>query len=118
MEPVCARLIPPPDAEGDIVEGSEKNGMSTMGDRDAVIVSAVRTPIGKRGRGLAGIRPDDLAAMVMKAAVSRAGVDPSTVEDIILGCATPIGEQGWNVGRLAALSAGFPVEVPAVTVNR
>ena len=86
--------------------------------RDAVIVEAVRTPIGKRGRGLAGVRPDELAALVLSALVKRSGVEPLEVDDVIVGCATPIGEQGWNVGRMAALHAGFPPEVPAVTINR
>ncbi len=86
--------------------------------RDAVIVEAVRTPIGRRERALARVRPDDLAALVLRELVRRAGIAPVEVEDIIMGCGTPIGEQGYNVGRLATLIAGFPVEVPAVTINR
>ncbi len=90
----------------------------TPAKRDAVIVAAVRTPIGKRGKMLSQIRPDELVAQVLQEAVRRAGLDPQDVDDIIMGCATPIGEQGVNVGRLAALIAGFPADVPAVTINR
>jgi acetyl-CoA acetyltransferase family protein len=86
--------------------------------RDAVIVAAVRTPIGKRGKTLSQTRPDELVAQVLCEVVRRAGVEPKDVDDVIMGCCTPIGEQGVNVGRLAALIAGFPVEVPAVTINR
>ena len=87
---------------------------------EVYIVSAVRTPIGK-GRpsgALAELRPDELAARVLKEAVTRAGLEPSQVEDVIMGCVTQVGEQGINIGRIAALLAGFPVEVPAVSINR
>ncbi|MGE0494054.1 MAG: acetyl-CoA C-acyltransferase [Vulcanimicrobiota bacterium] len=84
-----------------------------------VIVSAVRTPVGRGRKGsLAATRPDDLAALVMNAALAKARVAPEMVEDVVFGCAMPEGEQGLNVARLAALLAGLPVEVPAVTVNR
>jgi len=87
--------------------------------RDAVIVSAVRTPVGRGVKGtLANTRPDDLAALVLEAAVKRAGIDSSLVEDVILGCAMPEAEQGMNVARLAALRAGLPDSVSGVTVNR
>jgi len=87
--------------------------------RDAVIVSAVRTPVGRGVKGtLANTRPDDLAALVLEAAVRRAGIDSSLVEDVILGCAMPEAEQGMNVARLAALRAGLPDSVSGVTVNR
>ncbi len=77
--------------------------------REAVIVSAVRTPTGRGVKGsLANTRPDDLAALVMKEALSRVGVDPAIVEDVIFGCAIPEAEQGLNVARLAALRPGFP----------
>ncbi|MBB5235208.1 thiolase family protein [Deinococcus budaensis] len=87
--------------------------------RDAVIVSAVRTPVGRGVKGtLANTRPDDLAALVLNEAVKRAGVDPSIVEDVYLGCAIPEAEQGLNVARMAALRAGMPDTVGGVTVNR
>ena len=87
---------------------------------DAVIVSAVRTPVGRGGKGaLANTRPDDLAAVAMTAALLHAGnLAAGEVEDIILGCAMPESEQGLNVARLAALRAGFPDSVSAMTVNR
>ncbi len=87
--------------------------------REAVIVSAVRTPVGRGGKGtLTNTRPDDLAALVLDAAVSRVGVDKSLVEDVYLGCAIPEAEQGLNIARLAALRAGFPDTVGGVTINR
>ena len=88
--------------------------------KDAVIVSAVRTPVGKAPKGtLSATRPDDLGALVIKEAVARApGLDPAEVDDVILGCAMPEGEQGLNVARIAALRAGLPVSASAVTVNR
>ncbi|HZT16201.1 MAG TPA: acetyl-CoA C-acyltransferase [Gaiellaceae bacterium] len=84
----------------------------------AVIVSAVRTPIGRYGGALAGTRPDDLAALVVGAAVERAGVDPTEIEDVYLGCANQAGEDNRNVARMAVLLAGLPESVPGVTVNR
>ena len=87
--------------------------------RDAVIVSAVRTPVGRGVKGtLANTRPDDLAALVLSEAVKRAGVDASIVEDVYLGCAIPEAEQGLNIARLAALRAGMPDSVGGVTINR
>src|SRR3954471_18633334 len=86
--------------------------------RDAVIVSAVRSAIGKKKGALANTRADDLLATVLKALVARAGVDPREVEDVITGCVTQIGEQGFNVSRTAALMAGFPIETTGTTVNR
>jgi 3-oxoadipyl-CoA thiolase len=86
--------------------------------REAWIVEAVRTPIGRYGGALATVRPDDLAAEVLRAVVDRAGVDPATVEDVILGCANQAGEDNRNVARMALLLAGFPVEVGGLTVNR
>ena len=87
---------------------------------DAVIVSAVRTPVGKAPNGtLRTTRPDDLAALVIGEVLRRAhGLDPATVDDVILGCAMPEGEQGLNVARIASLRAGVPVSASAVTVNR
>src|SRR5207249_6732617 len=84
----------------------------------AVILSGVRTPIGRYGGALAGTRPDDLAAVAVRAAVDRAGVDPAEIEDVFLGCANQAGEDNRNVARMAVLLAGLPESVPGVTVNR
>jgi 3-oxoadipyl-CoA thiolase len=84
----------------------------------AVIIDAVRTPIGRFGGSLAAVRTDDLAALVLEAAVARAGVDAAEVEDVVLGCANQAGEDNRDVARMSALLAGFPVEVAGVTVNR
>src|SRR6266571_2914682 len=86
--------------------------------RDAVIVEAVRTPIGKRGGALKDVRPDDLAALVLQEVVDRSGIDTAAVDDVILGCVTQIDEQGLNIARIAALVAGFPETVPGTSVNR
>ena len=86
--------------------------------REAWIVEAVRTPIGRYGGALATVRPDDLAAAVLRAVVDRAAIDPALVEDVILGCANQAGEDNRNVARMALLIAGFPVEVGGLTVNR
>ena len=86
--------------------------------REAWIVSAVRTPIGRYGGALRSVRPDDLAALVVRAAVERAGVDPAHIDDVILGNANGAGEENRNVARMAALLAGFPVTVAGQTVNR
>ncbi len=87
---------------------------------EAVIVSSVRTPVGRGYKGsLRTTRPDDLAALVIKEALARVpGIDPKEIDDVILGCAMPEGEQGMNVARIAALRAGLPVETSAMTVNR
>src|SRR4030042_1730973 len=85
---------------------------------EAVIVAAVRTPIGAHGGALAPVRPDDLAALVIGEVVHRAGVDPGQVEEVYLGCANQAGEDNRNVARMAVLLAGFPVEVAGVTFNR
>jgi 3-oxoadipyl-CoA thiolase len=86
--------------------------------REAWIVSAVRTPIGRHGGALRSVRPDDLAALVVGAAVERSGVDPALVDDVILGNANGAGEENRNVARMAALLAGLPVEVAGQTINR
>jgi 3-oxoadipyl-CoA thiolase len=86
--------------------------------RDAWIVDAVRTPIGRYGGALASVRPDDLAALVIRAIVDRSALDPAIVEDVILGCANQAGEDNRNVARMAVLLAGLPVEVAGQTVNR
>src|SRR6476619_2988093 len=84
----------------------------------AVVLSAVRTPVGRYGGGLAGTRPDDLAGLAVAAAVERAGVPPAEVEDVWLGCANQAGEDNRNVARMAVLLAGLPESVAGVTVNR
>jgi len=84
----------------------------------AVILSAVRTPIGRYGGALSGVRPDDLAAIAVRAAVDRAGVDPAQIEDVYLGCANQAGEDNRDVARMAVLLAGLPQSVAGVTMNR
>ena len=86
--------------------------------REAWIVEAVRTPVGRYGGALASVRPDDLAATVLEAVVARSGIDAAIVDDVILGCANQAGEDNRNVARMALLLAGFPVEVAGQTVNR
>src|SRR4051794_12068394 len=85
---------------------------------DALIVDAVRSPIGRRNGTLSALRGDDLAAQVLNGLVRRNDVDPAEIEDVQMGCVTQIGEQGWNVGRMAVLAAGWPVDVSATTVDR
>ena len=91
-----------------------------MADRanEAVIVDAVRTPVGRHGGALARVRPDDLAAVVLRALVARTGIDPASIDDVILGCTNQAGEDSRNVARMALLLAGLPVTVPGQTVNR
>ena len=87
--------------------------------REAYILAAYRTPCCRAKKGkLKDVRPDDLAAAAIKGLLERTGIDPHDVEDIIIGCAFPEGEQGMNIARVAAMKAGVPVEVPAQTVNR
>ncbi|HUR51784.1 MAG TPA: acetyl-CoA C-acyltransferase [Mycobacteriales bacterium] len=86
--------------------------------RDAVIVEAVRTPVGKRNGGLSGIHSADLSAHVLEAIVARTGIDPVLVDDVIWGCVMQVGEQTFDIARTAALSAGFPETVPGTTVDR
>ena len=86
--------------------------------REAWIVEAVRTPVGRYGGALAGVRPDDLAAAVLEAVVARSGIDPAIIDDVILGCANQAGEDNRNIARMALLIAGLPVEVAGQTVNR
>lgn len=85
---------------------------------EAYIISACRTPFGKYGGALKDLRPDDMAALVMKEAATRAGIDTAEIDDVIFGCANQAGEDNRNVARMAVLLAGFPERVPAVTVNR
>jgi len=87
-------------------------------ERDAVIVEAVRTPVGRRNGGLAGVHPADLSAVVLRALADRSGLDPALVEDVIWGCVGQVGEQTFDIGRTAVLSAGWPEHVPGVTLDR
>ena len=89
-----------------------------MSEPEAWIVSALRTPVGRYGGALAAVRPDDLAAVVVREAVARSGLQPSEVDDVVMGCANQAGEDNRNVARMAALLAGLPPEVPGQTVNR
>src|SRR5205814_10220415 len=85
---------------------------------EAVIVDAVRTAIGRRGGKRSPVRPDDLLALTGREVVTRGGVDPAQVDDVIAGCVTQTGEQGMNIARAAGLIAGFRVEVPGTTATR
>ena len=85
---------------------------------DAVIVGAVRTPIGRRGGALAGVHPVDLSAWVLRALAERGGLDPADVDDVVWGCVSQVGEQSWNVARNAVLAAGWPESVPGTTLDR
>jgi 3-oxoadipyl-CoA thiolase len=86
--------------------------------RDAVIVATARTPMGRYGGQLKDVRPDDLAALVIREVVERAGVSPDEIDDVVMGCANQAGEDNRNVARMGLLLAGLPVEVPGQTVNR
>jgi acetyl-CoA acyltransferase len=89
-----------------------------QGKSDALIVEAVRSPIGRRNGTLSAVRGDELAGQVLNGLVDRAGLEPGEVEDVQMGCVTQIGEQGWNVGRMALLVAGWPETVSGTTVDR
>jgi 3-oxoadipyl-CoA thiolase len=91
---------------------------NVRGDRDAFICAFVRTPFGRYAGALAGLRPDAMAALVLRAVVERSGIDPAGLDDVILGNANQAGEDNRNVARMATLLAGFPVDIPAQTVNR
>ena len=86
--------------------------------RRAVIVSAVRTPVGRYAGALSAVRPDDLAALAIRTVIERGGIDPATVEDVYFGAANQAGEDNRNVARMAGLLAGLPDSVPGATVNR
>jgi acetyl-CoA acyltransferase len=86
--------------------------------RDAVIVEAVRTPVGKRNGGLAGVHPGDLSSHVLTVLAERAGIDPALVEDVVWGCVSQVGEQTFDIARTAVVGAGWPESVPGVTVDR
>ncbi|SFJ87946.1 MULTISPECIES: thiolase family protein [unclassified Bacillus (in: firmicutes)] len=87
-------------------------------NREVVIVEAVRTPVGKRNGAFRELHPVQLAAVALNEVTKRANIEKEMVEDIVMGCVTPIAEQGFNIGRLSALEANFPITVPAVTINR
>lgn len=91
---------------------------STPPNRDAVIVGAVRTPVGRRNGALAGIAAGELSALVLRALADRTGIDPAVVDDVVWGCVGQVGEQTGNIARHAVLAAGWPEEVPATTVDR
>jgi 3-oxoadipyl-CoA thiolase len=99
-----------------MVESTYENSEETM--IDAVIIDAVRTPVGALGGSLASVRPDDMAALVIREMVRRSDLDPALIEEVFLGCANQAGEDNRNIARMAALLAGLPVEVAGVTVNR
>ncbi|WP_329281185.1 thiolase family protein [Streptomyces sp. NBC_01451] len=86
--------------------------------REAVIAAAVRTPVGRRGGGLAGVHPADLSALVLNALAERTGIDPGVVDDVVWGCVAQVGDQSSNIGRYSVLAAGWPESVPGTTVNR
>jgi len=86
--------------------------------RDAVIIDAVRTPVGRRGGALSVVHPVDLSAHVLRALVERTGLDPAAVDDVVWGCVSQVGEQTFNVGRNAVLAAGWPESVPGTTIDR
>src|ERR1035437_10386447 len=85
---------------------------------EAFLVGGARTPVGRYGGALSGVRPDDLGALVVKEAVSRAGIDPESIDEVVLGNANGAGEENRNVARMAVLLAGLPDAIPAMTVNR
>ena len=85
---------------------------------EAVIVEAVRTPVGRHGGALKDVRPDDLAALVLREVTARARLDPAEIEEVYLGCANQAGEDNRNVARMATLLAGLPLHIPGITVNR
>jgi 3-oxoadipyl-CoA thiolase len=93
-------------------------GEGPGGKGEAVVIGAIRTPIGRYGGILRDVRPDDLAAMVIEAVVSSTGIDPSTIDDVYFGCSNQAGEDNRNVARMATLLAGLPYSVPGATVNR
>src|SRR2546429_6665411 len=99
-------------------DGMRDAGCGMRAMNEAYICAALRTPVGKHGGALAGVRADDLAAVPIRAVVERSGIDPSSIDDVILGCTNQAGEDNRNVARMALLLAGLPVEVPGQTVNR
>src|SRR5260370_424741 len=102
----------------EITVQAQTRSFSIMAQREAVIVEAGSTGIGRRNGRLKGWHPVDLTAQVLSALVERTGIDPGLVEDVIVGCVMQVGEQSLNVGRNAVLAAGFPETVPGTTVDR
>jgi acetyl-CoA acyltransferase len=98
--------------------GNQRTRAYTGVVADAFVVDAVRSPIGRRNGVLSSLRADELAAQVLNALVARVGLDPAEVEDVQMGCVTQVGEQGWNIGRMAPLVAGWPDTVPGATIDR
>jgi acetyl-CoA acetyltransferase len=92
--------------------------MAATAGPQAFLVGGVRTPVGRYGGSLSSVRPDDLAALVLREAVSRAGLDPDSIDEVILGNANGAGEENRNVARMATLLAGLPLHIPWITVNR
>src|SRR5262249_5669619 len=86
--------------------------------RGAVIVEAVRTPVGKRNGGLSTVHAADLSALVLNTLVERAGIEPDVVDDVVWGCVSQVGDQSSNIGRYAVLAAGWPESIPGTTINR
>src|SRR5665647_316068 len=85
---------------------------------EAFLVGGARTPVGRYGGALSGVRPDDLAVLVLRESVSRAGIEPALIDEVILGNANGAGEENRNVARMAVLLAGLPDSIPGITVNR
>ena len=98
--------------------GAQTDGSMLSQMPEALIVDAVRSPIGKRNGTLASLPADALAGQVLNALVARHDLDPAEVEDVQMGCVSPVGEQGWNIGRMAPLAAGWPQSVCGTTVDR
>src|SRR3989440_1235181 len=109
------RIVPSPWGRGRV---RPKRACSMSSMERAVIVDALRTPIGRYGGALKDVRPDDLAALVVREAVDRNQLDPTSIEDVYFGDANQAGEDNRNVARMAVLLAGLPVEIPAATMNR
>jgi acetyl-CoA acyltransferase len=86
--------------------------------RDAVIVEAVRTPVGKRNGALSGVHPVELSAHILRSLAERSGIDPAAVDDVVWGCVSQVGEQTLDIARTAVLAAGWPESVTGVTVDR
>ena len=107
-----------PDADDSAVYRMKGVSMAATAGPQAFLVGGVRTPVGKYGGALSSIRPDDLAALVVREAVHRAGLDPDSIDEVILGNANGAGEENRNVARMATLLAGLPLHIPGITVNR
>src|SRR3979409_265129 len=100
------------------VLGTQPTSQRSSAMTEAVIVEAVRSPVGKRNGGLSGVHPGELSAQVLNGLAERAGIDPEIVDDVIWGCVMQAGEQALAIARTAVLAAGWPESVPGVTVDR